>query len=67
MKTMRETTSTTWTKLAEIATNDFTVEGIYNAIVKTFGEELYEFESIEKAIAEGFIEICADGFIVWVD
>ena len=39
---MNEVKSVTWTKLAEIPTDDFTDEGIARAINKEFGKILFE-------------------------
>ncbi|MCQ2270996.1 MAG: hypothetical protein MJZ52_07210 [Bacteroidales bacterium] len=61
---MQEITSSTWTKVAEIATTDSSIEAIAEAINKEFGEPM--FEDIELAIKVGFIEICDDGIIVWM-
>lgn len=66
MATMKETTSITWTKIAEIETTDFSHENIKNLILKEFGEPIF-FDDIEEAIQGGWIEICEDGFIVWAD
>ena len=67
---MNECTSRTWTKIAEIPTDDISVDGIAMAINKEFGEpfflEAYEPEDIVNAIAEGYIEICDDGIIIWM-
>ena len=60
---MTDSTSRTWTKLAEIKTDDFTDEGIAIAINKEFGEML--FEDVKQEIANGYIEICEDGIIIW--
>lgn len=64
-RTMKETTSTTWKKLAEVETTDFSLENIHREMIGIFGE--YEIEDVQSAINEGFIEICTDGFIVWYD
>lgn len=61
---MSECTSRTWTKVAEIPTNDFSLQAIEKAIIDTFGEPITD--DIEKAIKESYIEICEDGFVVWV-
>ena len=63
---MADITSRTWTKLAEIPTDDFSIEGITEAINKEFGEELGEpmFDILE-AIADGYIQVCEDGIIIW--
>ena len=61
---MAEITSRTWTKIAEIPTDDISVDGIAEAIDKEFGEPF--FEDIENAIADGYIEICEDGIIIWM-
>ena len=61
---MNEVKSVTWTKLAEIPTDDFTEEGIRRAINEEFGEML--FEDVRQEIAEGNIQICEDGIIVWM-
>ena len=60
---MTDITSRTWTKLAEIKTDDFTDEGIAIAINKEFGE--MPFEDVKQEIANGYIEICEDGIIIW--
>jgi len=60
---MNECTSRTWTKLAEIPTDDLSVEGIAEAINNEFGEPM--FDDILEAIAEGYIQVCEDGIIVW--
>ncbi len=61
---MTEVRSRTWTKIAEIPTDDFSIEGIAEAINKEFGESTYL--DIINAIADGYIEICDDGIIVWM-
>jgi len=60
---MNECTSRTWTKLAEIPTDDLSVEGIAEAINNEFGEPFVD--DILEAIAEGYIQVCEDGIIVW--
>ena len=60
---MADITSRTWTKVAEIPTDNFTDEGIAIAINKEFGEML--FEDVQQEIANGYIEIADDGIIVW--
>ena len=60
---MADITSRTWTKVAEIPTDNFTDEGIAIAINKEFGEML--FEDVKQEIANGYIQICEDGIIVW--
>ena len=60
---MNECTSRTWTKVAEIPTDDLSVEGIASAINKEFGEPFVE--DILEAIADGSIQVCEDGIIVW--
>ena len=60
---MADITSRTWKKVAEIPTDDFTEEGIASAINKEFGEQM--FDDILNAIAEGYIQVCEDGIIVW--
>ena len=61
---MNECASRTWSKMAEIPTDDFSIEGIASAINKEFGEPM--FDNIQNAIAEGYIEICEDGIIIWM-
>ena len=61
---MADITSRTWTKLAEISTTDLSIEGITEAINKEFGEMF--FEDILEAIADGAIQVCEDGLIVWM-
>jgi hypothetical protein len=60
---MNECTSRTWTKMAEIPTDDLSVDGIARAINKEFGEPFVE--DILEAIAEGYIQVCEDGIIIW--
>lgn len=60
---MNEVKSVTWTKMAEIQTDDFSIVGIASAINEEFGEPF--FEGILEAIAEGYIQICEDGIIIW--
>ena len=61
---MNEVKSVTWTKLAEIPTDDISIEGIARAINEEFGEPF--IEDIENAIAEGYIHVCEDGIIIWM-
>ena len=64
---MDEVKSVTWSKLAEIKTNAKTLTGIYKAICKEFGAELYEDESaVAYAISDGYIQSGDDGIIVWM-
>ena len=60
---MADIKSRTWSKVAEIPMDDFTDEGIASAINKEFGEML--FEDVRQEIAEGNIQVCDDGIIVW--
>ena len=60
---MADITSRTWKKVAEIPTDDISGDGIARAINKEFGEPFVE--DILEAIAEGYIQICDDGIIVW--
>ena len=60
---MNECTSRTWSKMAEIPTDDLSIEGIASAINKEFGEPFVE--DILEAIADGYIQVCDDGIIVW--
>ena len=60
---MNEVKSVTWSKLAEIPTDDFSNDGIIEAIDKEFGEQI--FDDILNALSEGYIEIADDGIIVW--
>ena len=64
---MNECTSRTWSKMAEIPTDDFSIEGIASAINKEFDEQFVEdvFDDIENAIKEGYIQVCEDGIIIW--
>lgn len=61
---MSEVKSSTWTKVAEIPTEDFSIEGIIEAINKEFGEPF--FDDIFEALSEGYIEIADDGIIIWM-
>ena len=60
---MNECTSRTWSKMAEIPMDDFSIEGIASAINKEFGEQM--FDDILEAIADGYIQVCDDGIIIW--
>lgn len=60
---MNEVKSVKWTKMAEIPTDDFTIDGIAKAINEEFGEPM--FDDILNALSEGYIEICDDGIIIW--
>ena len=60
---MNEVKSRTWTKMAEIPTDDISIDGIARAIDKEFGEPM--FEDILEAIADGAIQVRDDGIIVW--
>ena len=61
---MNEVKSITWTKMAEIPTDDLSIEGITRAIYQEFGEPM--FEDILGAIADGYIQVCEDGIIIWM-
>lgn len=60
---MNEVKSVTWSKLAEIPTDDFSIDGIAKAINEEFGELF--FDDILEAIVDGYIQVCDDGIIVW--
>ena len=60
---MNEVKSRTWAKMTEIPTDDLSIEGITRAIYREFGEPM--FEDILEAIADGAIQVCEDGIIVW--
>ena len=64
MKKMSEVTSETWTKLIEVPTKAKTPEGIARAI-GNYSDFEPTAEEVEQMIAEGFIELCSDGVIVW--
>ena len=53
---MHEVKSITWNKMAEIPTDDFSIEGITEAINDEFGELF--FDGILEAIADGYIQVC---------
>lgn len=61
---MNDVRSITWTKIAEIPTDDFSTDGIAKAINEVFGEPFPV--DIAEAIAEGYIQICDDGIILWM-
>ena len=61
---MADITSRTWSKMAEIPTDDFSIEGIASAINEEFGEQM--FDDILEAIADGYIQVCDDGIILWM-
>ena len=65
---MADITSRTWKKVAEIPTNDFSIDGIARACIEEFDEQFVEdvFDDIENAIADGYIQICDDGIILWM-
>jgi len=60
---MNEVKSVTWTKMAEIPTDDFSIDGIRRAINEEFGEML--FEDVRQEISDGYIQVCEDGIIIW--
>ena len=60
---MHDVRSITWTKMAEIPTDDFSIDGIIEAINEEFGEPM--FYDILDALSEGYVEICDDGIIIW--
>lgn len=60
---MNEVKSVTWRKVAEIPTDDLSKDGIERAINEEFGEPF--IGGIENAIAEGYIQVCDDGIIIW--
>ena len=63
---MTDSTSRTWTKLAEIETSTKTLIGIYKTIREEFGVDFYEdVLDVADAISAGNIEICEDGIIIW--
>ena len=63
---MADITSRTWTKVAEIPTDDFSIAGIGRAINEEFGVDFYEdVLDVADAINEGYIQICEDGIIIW--
>ena len=61
---MKDVKSITWTKMAEIETDDFSIEGIIRAINEEFGEPM--FDDIFDALSEGYIQVCDDGIIIWM-
>ena len=61
---MNEVKSVTWSKMAEIPTDDFSIDGIRRAINEEFGEML--FEDVRQEISDGYIQVCDDGIIVWM-
>ena len=61
---MADIKSRTWKKVVAIPTDDFSIAGIRRAINEEFG--VMWFEDIENAIADGYIEICEDGIIIWM-
>lgn len=67
LNTMRETTSTTWKKWAEIKTRARTPKGIYRAIAREVDPVPFEPDEIEQCIRDGWITICSDGIIIWYD
>ena len=63
---MNEVKSVTWTKLAEIPTDDFSIAGIRRAVNEEFGEMWFDDASaVVYAISDGYIQVCEDGIIVW--
>ena len=64
---MTDSTSVTWTKLAEIETTAKTPMDIYDVICKEFGVDFYEdVFDVTAAILDGSIQICEDGIIIWM-
>ena len=63
---MKEVTSVTWSKMAEIKTNARTPKGIYRVICKEFDVDFCEdVSAVIDAISDGYIQVCEDGIIVW--
>ena len=63
---MNEVESATWSKLAEIKTKAKTPSGIYKVLCKEFGEQFFrDAYDVADAIADGYIQVCDDGIIVW--
>ena len=63
---MKDVKSNTWSKVAEVKTRAKTPKGIYKVLRKEFDVDFYEDAlAVEAAIADGCIEICDDGLIVW--
>ena len=63
---MNEVKSGTRVKFAEIKTTEKTMRGIYRVICKVLGDDIYEnVSAVEEAFAEGGIQICDDGIIIW--
>lgn len=68
MRTMKQTTSTTWKKMMEIPTKAKTVKGIINAIKQCtdFFNDMTQ-EEIENYVKSEWVEICSNGVIIWED
>ena len=63
---MNEVKSITWTKMAEIKTKAKTPMGIYKVICKEFDEPLFKNAyDVADSIADGYIQVCDDGIIIW--
>ena len=63
---MNEVKSVTWSKMAEIPTDDFSIAGIGRAINEEFGVGFFDdIFAVMNAIVAGYIEIADDGIIVW--
>ena len=60
---MNEVKSVTWTKMAEIPTDDFSIAEIGRVINEEFGEIL--FEDVRQEISDGNIQVCDDEIIGW--
>ena len=68
MRTMRQTTSTTWNKMMEIPTRAKTTNGIIKAI-KNYTDcfdNLTQEEMVEFVNSE-WVTRCSDGVIIWED
>lgn len=68
MKTMKQTTSTTWKKMLEIPTKAKTVKGIINAIKQhtDFFNDMTQGE-MGNYVKSEWVEICSNGVILWED
>lgn len=68
MKTMKQTTSTTWKKMLEIPTKAKTVNGIIKAIKRhtDFLNGMTQ-EEMENYVQSEWVEICSNGVIIWED
>jgi hypothetical protein len=65
MRTLGEAAYDDREQAVSIETDARTPQEVYDAINEEMGEEFLPLDEIAAAIEDGWIEICADGIVVW--